>query len=375
MVNPSAQLLHEELPQARAWGAPVRLAPVSAEPRTTLLPRARLWDVLRGKSPFVGSRLEESLPRGFLSPVEARVQLGIEYMDAVKAEREWLAKPGGKAGVALRALIASVLSSGKPARVERRPFIVSSRVDAITIAEATEAILTPGRNRAKLVLFAHPHALNLAYFDPALAKQLERADLVLPDGVGLRIAAQLLGLSLPHNVNGTDMLPLLCAGAADRKLPVVLIGGKPGVAEACAERLRANFPGLEIPIVSDGYLGHRESELLSARVRRLRGALVLVGMGTPIQEAWVWNHLADLPNTTAVTVGGLFDFFAGRVERAPLAWREMGLEWLFRLLKEPRRMARRYLIGNPLFLALAMMQRMRTRSGASEQTPTVSERA
>jgi N-acetylglucosaminyldiphosphoundecaprenol N-acetyl-beta-D-mannosaminyltransferase len=235
-------------------------------------------------------------------------------------------------------------------------------VDAITIAEASEEILTPRKDRAKLVFFAHPHALNLAYFDPALAKRLERADLVLPDGVGLRIAAHLLGRQLPHNLNGTDMLPILCKGAAKKKLPLVLIGGKPGVAAACAEQLMRMTPGLSIPFVSDGYLDAVESQRMAAHVRGLGRALVLVGMGTPIQEAWACEHLGDLAGVTVLTVGGLFDFFGGRVERAPLAWREMGLEWLFRLCKEPRRMARRYLIGNPLFLTLAMLQLLRQRT-------------
>lgn len=343
------------------WDTPPRLAPVRAPPRAKLLPRARLRDVLRGRSPFIGARCDPDQPRGFVSPAEARVLLGIDYSDAVSAERAYEGSAGRNLGVALRAGIASLLSTGGEARVERRPFIVSARVDAITIPEATEQILTPNRNRAKMVLFAHPHALNLAYFNPALAKNLHRADLVLPDGVGLRIAAQLLNVFLPQNLNGTDMLPLLCEGAARRGLPMVLIGGRQDVAALCAERLQKQHPGLEISFVADGYLDARESEEIATRIRGLKRCIVLVGMGTPIQEAWAWNYLADIPGVIAVTVGGLFDFFAGKVERAPLAWRELGLEWLFRLLKEPRRMARRYLIGNPLFLALTLLQRMRLR--------------
>jgi N-acetylglucosaminyldiphosphoundecaprenol N-acetyl-beta-D-mannosaminyltransferase len=81
-------------------------------------------------------------------------------------------------------------------------------------------------------------------------------------------------------------------------------------------------------------------------------------MGSPIQERFAWEHLAHIPTATVITVGGLFDFFSGRVPRAPLAWRELGLEWLFRLVQEPRRLAKRYLVGNPLFLLLALKQRL-----------------
>lgn len=307
----------------------------------------------------MGARCDPDAPRAFLSPVEARLRLGFEYSDAIEVERAYRRSAVRDLSVALRSAISALLSVGAPAREEPRPFIVSARVNAITIAEATEAILTPEPGRARLIFFAHPHALNLANFSPLLAKHFARADLVLPDGVGIRIAAQLLGVALPHNLNGTDMLPLICAGAREKGLPLVLIGGKPGVAEACAARLRELTPGLKIPIVSDGYLGTRESDKLATRIGRLRRCVVLVGMGSPIQETWASTYLADLPNVTAVTVGGLFDFFAGRVARAPLFWREIGLEWLFRLCKEPRRMAGRYLLGNPLFLMLALRQRLR----------------
>src|SRR5262249_27898825 len=90
-----------------------------------------------------------------------------------------------------------------------------------------------------------------------------------------------------------------------------------------------------------------------------------VGMGSPLQERWVWRHLRDVPGATVITVGGLFDFFSGRIPRAPVAWREMGVEWLFRLRQEPARLARRDLLGNPLFLAAVVAQPLRA-SGSKE---------
>jgi N-acetylglucosaminyldiphosphoundecaprenol N-acetyl-beta-D-mannosaminyltransferase len=324
---------------------------------------------LFGKSPLVGSRLDPEAPRGLVSPVQARVMLGIDYIDALAAERAYRRSFFRDLGVVLRAVIAALLSA-RGADIQNRPFVVSSRVDALTIPQACEAILSPQLERAQLVFFAHPHALNLARFDRQLARRFAAADLVLPDGIGLRLAARILGFRLRHNLNGTDMLPLLCRGAAERGLPLVFVGGAPGVAQTCAERLKASEPGLDVAIATHGFQGAAETRALIERIRAVGPCVVLVGMGTPLQEAWATEHLSGLRGITAVTVGGVFDFYAGRIPRAPLWWRELGLEWLFRLIQEPRRLARRYLLGNPLFLTLAFAQRLTGNRG-----PAVTVRA
>lgn len=236
-----------------------------------------------------------------------------------------------------------------------RPFLVAAALDNLSIPEALERIFSP---RGKVVHFVHPHALNVACGDAALRGHLARADLALPDGVGLRLAGLILGFSLRDNVNGTDLLPSLCRRAAAEGRPLALIGAAPGVAEACAARLLAAHPGLQIPVVSHGFLGDEASRQVARRVAALDRPLALVAMGTPLQEAWIWKNLARLPAVTSLSVGGLFDFYSGRIPRAPLAWRKLGLEWLFRLRCEPRRLARRYLVGNPLFLLRAARQRL-----------------
>jgi N-acetylglucosaminyldiphosphoundecaprenol N-acetyl-beta-D-mannosaminyltransferase len=316
--------------------------------------------VVRRRAPLVGARLAEEAPRGFVSPVEARVHVGIAYGDLLAEEQAYLARPrslGQDVKVAARALVATALGQGA-GREEARPFLVSTNVDNVSLEEALSSILaSPPEGRASLVHFVHPHALNTAFTDGALREQLARADLVLPDGIGLRLAARVLGVSLRHNLNGTDLLPVLCARAAQEGIPLVLVGAAEGIAEACRERLLAATPGLRIPIAHHGYLDHDTSRALAGRIGALGRVIVLVGMGTPLQERWAHAHLADLPECTALTVGGLFDFFSGRMPRAPLALRELGLEWAFRLAQEPRRLGKRYLLGNPLFLTLATMQR------------------
>lgn len=328
-----------------------------------LLPRAKLTDVLRGRGAIVGSRLDESGRRGMVSPIEARLHMGILYDDAVSAEREALARPAETKPmrVLTKVLVAKMLGGSAPASVEPRPLVVSARVDNVTIEGAVEKILEAPSGRARFIAFVHPHALNLAAFDRELRGIIESADAVLPDGIGVRIAARLNRTPLSANVNGTDLLPRIASEAARQRIPLVLVGAKPGVAEDCSDTLRASHPGLEIPIVSDGYLDEAKEKALLDRLRKAGHVVVLVAMGTPLQERWIAKVRDQVPNATFIGVGGLFDFFSGRVPRAPLFVRELGLEWAFRMAQEPRRLAKRYILGNPLFLLLAMGQRIRGR--------------
>jgi N-acetylglucosaminyldiphosphoundecaprenol N-acetyl-beta-D-mannosaminyltransferase len=337
-----------------------------------VLPRAALTDVLLGRASLLGSRWDPGARRGFVSPIEARARLGLIYGDPVAleaqslAERELVRRASGQdirglledLGVVSRSLLTQRIWPAGGARSQRRPFIVSAQVDNVTFREALATIFEPpDGGRARMIHFVHPHSLNLAAFDRDHRARLARADALLPDGVGLRVAASILGISLRGNVNGTDLLPLVCREARSRGVPLALIGAAPGVAEQCAERLTRAARGLRIPLVSHGYLGATAAHAVAARIRSLGRVVALVGMGSPLQERWACRYLASAPDATAVTVGGLFDFFSGRLPRAPEAVRDLGLEWLYRLSLEPRRLARRYLVGNPLFVLLALRQR------------------
>lgn len=331
---------------------------------TQLLPRASLRDVVRRSAPLVGPRLDPLRPRGFVSPVEARLHMGIPYGRLEEEERQYLEASArtvrSDLAVLVRAAVAHALAPPGGARTVDRPHIVSARVDNMTIDHAIEAIFaTPRRRGARMIHFVHPHALNVAHFDRGFTELLLRGDLVLPDGIGVRLAASLLGVAMRHNLNGTDLLPLLCGEAAARRLPLVLVGGADGVADACAGNLCSAQPDLRIALTHHGYLDSHQSARVTARIREVGESLVLVGMGSPVQERWAWRWLREIDGLRVITVGGLFDFFSGRVRRAPVAWRELGLEWVWRLRQEPRRLARRYLVGNPLFLALALSQRLR----------------
>jgi N-acetylglucosaminyldiphosphoundecaprenol N-acetyl-beta-D-mannosaminyltransferase len=190
-----------------------------------------------------------------------------------------------------------------------------------------------------------------------------RADLCLADGMPILWASRLLGSPLPEKVSGSDLVLPLARLAAEREWRVYLLGGGPGVAveagEKMARELGVRVVGIDSPVVrADGGTDHPEQVL--ERVRAARPDLVLVALGAPKQELWIDRFAGQIAPAVAIAVGGTLDFVAGRVKRAPAWMSRAGLEWLFRLTQEPRRMWRRYLIEDPRFVAIVARSRLGT---------------
>lgn len=219
-----------------------------------------------------------------------------------------------------------------------------TRQDALALLDAVMA----RRDHVKLA-FCNANLVNLAARDASLRRQLARF-LVLSDGVGVDIGSRLLYREpFPANLNGTDFIPALIAVQA-RPLKVMLLGGKPGVAERAAARLGHDYRLHRFEVLSHGYFTPEEEAGLLARLREARPDLLLVAFGNPLQERWIAEKLDIRHASVAAGVGALFDFLAGEVARAPEAIRQMRLEWLYRLWLEPERLWRRYVLGNPVFL-------------------------
>ncbi|HEX2235592.1 MAG TPA: WecB/TagA/CpsF family glycosyltransferase [Actinomycetota bacterium] len=210
-----------------------------------------------------------------------------------------------------------------------------------------------------IVAHANVHTVNLALADPGYMAALQRADLVLNDGKGVMLAARMYGRPFPADLNGNFFTPLLLRRAAERGWPTFFFGARPGVARRAADRLREELPALGIVGVRDGYARGEGCEVVDA-IRASGAGLVLVGLGNPRQERWLVDNLAATGARLGVGVGAFFDFQAGNVPRAPAWMNQVGLEWLHRLTVEPRRMWRRYLVGNPRFLARATRERLST---------------
>lgn len=215
------------------------------------------------------------------------------------------------------------------------------------------------RGQRTRVCYVNAHVLNLAYRDPALASVLRSAQLVLADGFGVLLGARLLGLPAPERAAITDYIDELAERAAAASVSLYLLGGGPGASEQAASVLRERHPAVQIVGTHHGYLGDDAATAAAlAEIRALEPAIVCVGMGSPMQEKWIAAHANEIDAPVVMAVGAVMDHVSGRVERIRPDWMmRWGLEWVGRLLAEPQRLWRRYLLGNPAFVARVLRER------------------
>ena len=219
--------------------------------------------------------------------------------------------------------------------------------DNLTLEEAVEAgmdlVRAPG---AHYVVTPNPEIVEVCREDPTVMDIVNRADLVLADGIGVIKGAAMLGTPLKGKVPGIEFAAGLLGKLAKEGRSVYLLGAKHGVAELAGKRLSGQYPGLKIAGTHDGYF--QEDAPVVEDIRASGADVVLVCLGAPKQEKWMAKNGADTGAHLLCGLGGSLDVFAGVVERAPKFWCDHGLEWLYRLLKEPRRAGR--MMKLPLFL-------------------------
>lgn len=231
--------------------------------------------------------------------------------------------------------------------------ILGVAFDALTLNEAEERADALLRARkGGYIVTANPEIVLHSREDAAYAAAVNGADLVLADGVGDLYAARILGTPLPERVAGSDLTPRLLYRLAERGGSVFLYGARPGVAQRAGEALQSAYPGLRIAGMENGYIS--DETALFAALEREQPDLLLLGLGAPRQELWMAQN-RQRTNAVMIGVGGLLDVFAGDVPRAPEAWQKLGLEWLYRLLREPKRIKR--MIRLPKILLLAVRER------------------
>jgi len=190
--------------------------------------------------------------------------------------------------------------------------------------------------------------------NPELRAVIERSDLLLADGLPVVWASKLRGSPLPGRVNGTDLMERMLAESAAHGYRVFLFGARPDVLQRSVAELRRRHPELQIAGFRHGYFGEIDEAVIIRQINESRTDLLLLGMSTPKKELWGDRHLPSLNVAVCQGVGGSFDTLAGVVKRAPLWMQRCGLEWFHRLLKEPRRMWRRYLETNSAFIWLVL---------------------
>lgn len=240
--------------------------------------------------------------------------------------------------------------------------IFGVRVHALTVAEMHRAFAEViDQNRQALVLNVNVHCLNLAYDRPWLVDFLNRADLVYCDGEGVVLGARLLDQQLPGRITLADWLWELADFAQARGYSLYFLGAREGVADKAALRLQDRFPNLKID-THHGYFdktpGSVENEQIIDLVNASRPDIMIIGFGMPLQEEWLLANWPKLNAHVVIAGGAIFDFISGELKRAPRWMNDNGLEWLGRLLIEPRRLWQRYVVGNPLFVARVLRERL-----------------
>jgi len=212
------------------------------------------------------------------------------------------------------------------------------------------------------VLNVNVHCLNLCYQHQWLRDFFNQSQLVFCDGAGVMLGAKLLGHHIPERITYADWLWELAAFAEPRQFTFYFLGGRPGIADKAAQQLQTRYPGLQIVGIYHGYFNKatdsQENQAVIEKINAVQPDILLVGFGMPIQEQWLQENWDRIDGSVALTGGAVFDYISGELRRAPRWMTDHGLEWLGRLIIEPRRLWQRYVVGNPIFLWRVLGQKV-----------------
>lgn len=234
--------------------------------------------------------------------------------------------------------------------------ILGIRYTDTTIPEAAQMVLAMAEgHRARYVVTPNPEISEQCGKNPALREAVRHADMAVPDGIGVVIASRILGDPLSGRVGGFDMavsmLPLIC----ERGMSLYLLGAQPGVADAAAENIRRQYPGIHIAGTHHGYF-QEDTEVL-AEVNRARPDVLFVALGSPRQELWMYQNRPNLDVGVMMGLGGSLDILSGRAQRAPQFFIDHHLEWFYRLIRQPWRLIR--MLALPRYVLRACAARLR----------------
>lgn len=238
--------------------------------------------------------------------------------------------------------------------------ILGSPVNSLTMEETVRVLgyawVADGQ-RVSHVVTANAEMLYQSSKDKELAEIIEAAEIVTADGAGVVLASRILGRPVPERVAGFDLMVECLKKASCTSVPVYFLGAESHILKKAIANARELFPGLNVVGSHHGYFRDGEDESILAEVYSLKPCLLLVAMGVPRQEKWIYRNRKKLPPCVVMGVGGSFDVLAGKARRAPLWMQRSGLEWLYRVLKEPYRLGRTAVL--PAFLLAVLFQAAR----------------
>ncbi|ACK67331.1 glycosyl transferase, WecB/TagA/CpsF family [Rippkaea orientalis PCC 8801] len=264
-------------------------------------------------------------------------------------------------GIAHPTIVIKLMSNFLPTLDHRQ--IIQTRIDATSYHDACDRIEQWAINKTSCyIVAANVHVVMMGYWTPDYQTLLNQAALVTPDGMPLVWGLRLLGIKQQQRVYGPDLMLAWCDRAAQRGIPLFFYGGTTAMLKKLEENLTKRFSGL---IISGSYAPPfrpltQEEETRDRQMIEASGAqVVFVGLGCPKQEYWMARQQGKL-SAVMIGVGAAFSFHSGEVSQSPRWMMKLGLEWLYRLTREPKRLWRRYLVNNPCFVVLFLLQLIRT---------------
>jgi len=219
--------------------------------------------------------------------------------------------------------------------------ILNVPFDVVSMEEAVEKTMGfLGQSGHHIICTPNPEIVMEAQEIPELMEILQAADMVIADGIGVVLASKLTKTPLKERVAGYDLTQNLFNQLKDTDETIYFFGGSPGIAAVAAKRMAHRYPGLKIVGVHNGYFDAKDEKKIIDDIKKLSPSILLVGLGAPKQEKWIYENMRLVNAKVSIGIGGSFDVMAGKVQRAPRIFQKMGLEWFYRLLKQPTRIAR-----------------------------------
>lgn len=235
--------------------------------------------------------------------------------------------------------------------------ILNVPFDTLTNKEALNRLLLYlNEDKNHIVITPNPEIVIEANKDRDFMNIIKKADLVIPDGIGVVIASKLNKVKIKERVAGYDLTQSLFEKIKYTGHTVYFFGGGKGVTLVAKEKMEQKHKGLKIIGVADGYFDENREKIIIEEIKNLKPDVLLVGLGAPKQEKWIYKNKDILPVKISICVGGSFDGMSGTVKRAPIVFRKMGLEWFYRLLKQPSRIVR--MMRLPLFMILVIKNKI-----------------
>ena len=216
-------------------------------------------------------------------------------------------------------------------------------------------------NKGMQIVTINPEMITLGKKDNDFARILNGADLIIPDGVGVKIALKIKGVN-QENIPGIEFSKKLISLCELDGYSVGFLGAKEEVVQKAAQNLRAEFLNLNITYIRNGYFSSEEESIILQEIKAISPRVLFVALGAPKQEFLISKLKKEMPETIFIGVGGSCDVWSGMVKRAPLVWQKMGLEWLYRTIKEPSRF-KRIFPALPLFLVRVIMESLHEKLG------------